>query len=80
MAKITISELITKLEELKAEHGDIPVMVDGYEDGFNSPSAIGVVDVAKNDSEYSWNGAYSEAKWVVLPVPTDVFPVVVLSR
>lgn len=31
---MTISELIAKLQELQAEHGDLPVWADSYDDSY----------------------------------------------
>ena len=34
--EVTISQLIKQLQKVKRKHGDIPVMVDGYEGGYHS--------------------------------------------
>lgn len=59
-----ISELITELEALKSRHGDIRVLVSGYEDGYDTPGALEVLTVADRGEWYKhkhdWSGRFDE--------------------
>lgn len=70
-----LSELVAQLEALKAKHGDIAVMVDGYEDGFDYPGGIAVIKVAAQESGW-WSGDYDEAR----DSRDSAFPAVVIHR
>ena len=39
-----ISELITELEKIKAEHGNIPIVVEGML-GYFEADSVGVIDI-----------------------------------
>ena len=58
---MTVSELI---EMLKAHPGDLRVVVNGYEEGFDdlSPGQISVVRIALNTGVQDWEGRHSEAE------------------
>lgn len=76
-----LSELIDTLEALKSGHGDIAVMVDGYEGGFDYPSGTAVLQVVKYPIEYGWRGDYDEARWVDDEEANgESFPAVVINR
>ena len=68
---MSITELIERLEEIREFHGDLPVRVDGYEDGYDDPSEIKIEAMSDVGTEKKakvwWNGRYcdfylSEAK------------------
>ena len=56
---MTVSELI---ETLKAHPGDLRVVVDGYEDGYDdlSPRQISVVPIVLNTGVHDWEGRHGE--------------------
>ena len=57
---MTVSELI---ETLKAHPGDLRVVVNGYEEGFDdlSPGQISVRRIALNTGVEDWEGEHGEA-------------------
>ena len=57
---MTVSELI---ETLKAHPGDLRVVVNGYEEGFDdlSPGQISVQRIALNTGINDWEGRHGEA-------------------
>ena len=59
----TISDLILELEQVKYEQGDIPILVDGYEDDYDEPGSLFVkmvADLGENGHSW-WNGRYQIA-------------------
>lgn len=58
----TVSQLITELEAIKDKHGDLPVLVYGYEDDYDAATDTKIVRVAdKGDHEkelHWWSGRY----------------------
>ena len=57
---MTVSELI---ETLKAHPGDLRVVVNGYEEGYDdlSPRQISVAPIALNTGIEDWQGRHGEA-------------------
>ena len=57
---MTVSQLI---EALQAHPGDLRVVVNGYEDGFDdlSPDQISLVRIALNTGLEDWEGQHGEA-------------------
>ncbi len=57
---MTVSELI---DTLKAHPGDLRVVVNGYEEGFDdlSPGQISVQRIALNTGINDWEGSHGEA-------------------
>ena len=54
---MTITDLIEKLTELRAEHGDLLVLVDGYEedmDAARSPRPVDVFDKGEDVKKCEW--------------------------
>jgi len=64
---MSITELIERLEQIRESHGDLPVRVDGYEDGYEDPSSIGVEDMFEVDANEKaaswWNGRYRDYRY-----------------
>lgn len=62
---MTITDLIEKLTELRAEHGDLLVLVDGYEDDMDAvrpPRPLDVFDKGEDVKKCQWwSGRYGEA-------------------
>ena len=58
---MTVSELI---ETLKAHPGDLRVVVNGYEEGYDdlSPDQISVVRIALNTGVNDWEGRHGESE------------------
>lgn len=56
---MTISQLITALEEKKKENGDIDVLVCGYEYGYDD-FVLSVETVSKVEQKNSFSGAYDD--------------------
>lgn len=56
---MTVSEMI---EILKGHPGDLRVVVNGYEDGYDdlSPKQISVVRIALNTGVHDWEGRHGE--------------------
>ena len=56
---MTVSELI---ETLKAHPGDLRVVVDGYEDGYDdlAPRQISVAPIVLNTGVHDWEGRHGE--------------------
>ena len=56
---MTVSELI---KTLKAHPGDLRVVVDGYEDGYDdlAPRQISNVRIALNTGVHDWEGRHGE--------------------
>lgn len=51
-------------ELLAAFEDDTPVLVDGYEDGYDDPGALRLVEVVgepRKPSDQFWTGAYQDA-------------------
>lgn len=63
---MTVSELI---EMLKAHPGDLRVVVDGYEDGYDdlSPRQISNVRIALNTGTQEWIGQHLDPR----DIPSD---------
>lgn len=62
---MTLDELIEALTRLRdQEGGDTPVLVDGYEDGYDNIARIETLDVydrrAEGDLEEWWDGRYED--------------------
>ena len=55
---MTVKELIDKLKTLPA---NAPVMVQGYEDGYDAVKSIREIRIIKNSGAQDWNGEYEEA-------------------
>ena len=57
---MTVSQLI---EVLQTNPGDLRVVVNGYEDGYDdlSPDQISIVRIALNTSVEDWEGQHGEA-------------------
>lgn len=60
---LTITSLIDQLVTIRAGHGDLPVLVSGYEEGLDEPAPIEVVSVfdrgeAEKHARW-WNGRFS---------------------
>ncbi len=53
-----VKDLIDKLKSFPA---DAPVMVQGYEDGYDAVKVVREVSVTKNSTAEDWNGEYEEA-------------------
>lgn len=58
----TITDLIRDLEFIKVGHGDLPVLVDGYEMDFDAACAPRVVKTVDQGADYKndnwWAGRY----------------------
>ena len=56
---MTVSELI---KTLKAHPGDLRVVVDGYEDGYDdlAPRQISVAPIVLNTGVHDWEGRHGE--------------------
>ena len=58
----TISVLILELEQVRYEHGDLPVLVDGYEMDLDAACSPRVVETVDQGAEYReenwWAGRY----------------------
>lgn len=78
----TISDVIAELEGVQQECGDLPVLVDGYEGGYEQPMSIKVVEVADRGAaaaeEQWWNGRYEDTEWS--PPHRPRFDAVVIPR
>src|SRR5699024_1757669 len=78
----TISDLILELEQVRYEQGDIPVLVDGYEDDYDAPGSMFVLmvaDMGKDEKAHSWwNGRYQSAEFVDQELP--IFNALVIPR
>ncbi|OGW97004.1 MAG: hypothetical protein A2Z81_06410 [Omnitrophica WOR_2 bacterium GWA2_45_18] len=53
-----VTDLIDKLKTMPA---GAPVLVQGYEDGFDSTKAVKEISVVKNPNASDYNGEYDEA-------------------
>lgn len=60
----TITDLIQELEQIRYEHGDLPVLVDGYEINYDAACAPKVVETADHGADHKldawWAGRYIE--------------------
>lgn len=60
---LTITSLIDQLVTIRAGHGDLPVLVSGYEEGLDKPSVLEVVSVfdrgAAEKEDRWWNGRFA---------------------
>lgn len=60
----TISQLIAELEAIKGKHGDLPVLVYGYEEDYDAVVGNKFIRVAdKGELEkkrYGWSGRYED--------------------
>ncbi len=78
---MTVSELI---ETLKAHPGDLRVVVNGYEEGFDdlSPGQISVQRIALNTGVNDWEGRHGEPDEApgAVTEPTRVVDAVLLRR
>lgn len=76
-----ISDLILELEQIRYEHGDLPVLVDGYEDDYDEAKRPVVTRVhdkgAAEKAEEWWNGRYVDERYVL---GRPVAPAVVIPR
>lgn len=56
---MTVSEMI---EVLKGQPGDLRIVVNGYEEGYDdlSPRQIHVIRVALNTGVHEWQGSHGE--------------------
>lgn len=63
----TITDLIQELEQIRYEHGDLPVLVDGYEDDFDAPNSTFTTQVVDRGEDHKshtwWNGRYEDAEF-----------------
>lgn len=62
----TISELIAGLEALRREHGDLPVLAPGHEEGYDDVGEVDfmhVVDLREPGEKWDrwWSGHYENA-------------------
>ena len=76
----TISDLILELEQVRYEQGDIPVLVDGYEDDYDEPGRLFVkmvADLGENGHSW-WNGRYQGAEFADHELPA--FNALVIPR
>ena len=55
---MTVKDLIDKLKTLPA---DVPILVQGYEDGFDGIRTVQEITVARNPDAADYNGEYEEA-------------------
>lgn len=57
-----VSELIAELQQI-ASRGDLPVMMDGYEMGYDYPASVQVKRVRHSDwmAEFAISGDYADA-------------------
>jgi hypothetical protein len=53
-----VSRLIAELKAILAAEGDIRVIVSGYEDGFDDPGPVAVIDVALNVNRQDYYGKH----------------------
>lgn len=61
---LTITDLITILEDARKDYGDIRVLVDGYESGYNDVRLVAVMPVVDaRDDERPWEGTYQDADY-----------------
>lgn len=61
----TISDVIAELEAIKEEHGDLPVVVDGYEGGLSDPSGFNVTQlVDRAEACPMFEGRYQSVDYV----------------
>ncbi len=78
---MTVSELI---ETLKAHPGDLRVVVNGYEEGYDglSPGQISVRRIALNTGVEDWEGQHGEADDVPADAsePAKIVDALVLRR
>lgn len=62
-----INRVIEALKAIRATHGNIPVLVSGYEMDYDEPSGIGLMTVADRgqdaEEEEPWNGRYEPAEY-----------------
>ncbi len=56
---MTIKDLIEKLKTFPA---DAQVLVQGYEDGYDSIKSVNEIAVAKNPNTADYNGEYEDAE------------------
>jgi hypothetical protein len=56
---MTVKELIEKLQQFPA---DCPVVLDGYEDGYNEATDIRTKTVARQDAAEWFNGEFDDAE------------------
>ena len=76
----TISDLILELEQVRHEQGDIPILVDGYEDDYDEPGNLFVkmvADLGENRNSW-WNGRYKGAEFTDHALPA--FNALVIPR
>ena len=78
---MTVSEL---MEMLKVHPGDLRVVVNGYEDGYDdlSPRQISVMPIVLNTGVHDWEGRHGEADDAHgdAPEPSRVVDALVLRR
>lgn len=75
------SELVAQLQELIAEHGDVPVLVQGYESGADD-MLLEVSEMHRRQDTVSCEGRYDwvERTYPISSRPRDRFTAVVLTR
>lgn len=56
----TISEVIAELEAIRAAHGDVVVLVNGAEGGYDHPAEIAVHTMFETDSDNPYEGRYEQ--------------------
>lgn len=84
---MTITELIAALEAVLAEHGDVPVLIQGYEAGADD-FFLDTERMVRKDYDVACMGRYgwslnAESAWPEGPPPTPAdkcFTAVVLMR
>lgn len=56
---MTVKELIEKLQQFPA---DCPVVLDGYEDGYNEATDIRTKTISRQDSAEWFNGEFDDTE------------------
>ncbi|MEA1913862.1 MAG: hypothetical protein U9N30_00960 [Campylobacterota bacterium] len=59
MNNITVKDLIQKLSTLPE---DIPLVIDGYEDGLDMIVDVELINIEQNTNSKWWNGCYTKAE------------------
>lgn len=79
----TISDLILELEQVRYEHGDLPVLVDGYEmdlDEACSPRVVETVDQGEDYKEENWWAGRYDSEPDISDAEGPRFKAVVIPR
>ena len=76
---MTVSEMI---DILKGHPGDLRVVVNGYEEGYDdlSPKQISVVRIALDTGEHDWEGRHGEPEDSPMNEPAEIVDALVLRR